>query len=104
VITLGRDKTNTVVINDQKVSRLHARIELRKDKFVLIDQSTNGTFVLRENGHIVNVRRFEFLLPDAGAIGLGQEITPDSSSAIRFRMAESADEKQTALNLTSDEN
>ncbi len=86
VITLGRDTTNGVVINDPKVSRLHARIELRKDKFILIDQSTNGTYVLRVDGQMANVRRYEILLPEAGVIGLGQQTTPDSPLAIRFRI------------------
>ena len=86
VVTLGRDTTNGVVVNDPKVSRLHARIELRKDKFILIDQSTNGTFVLREDGQMANVRRYEILLPEAGAIGLGQKTTFDSPLAIRFQI------------------
>ena len=33
-ITLGRDAQNDVVIMDRKASRLHARIERRRDKFV----------------------------------------------------------------------
>ena len=87
VITLGRDATNTIVVNDPKVSRLHARIELRKDKFILIDQSTNGTYVTREDGQTANVRRYEILLPESGAIGLGQQATPDDPLAIRFKFS-----------------
>ena len=44
-VTLGRDAQNDVVIGDPLASRLHARIERRRDKFVLVDQSSNGTFV-----------------------------------------------------------
>ena len=85
VITLGRDTSNAIVINDPKVSRLHARIELRKDKFILIDQSTNGTYVMRHDGQMANVRRYEILLPESGLIALGQKASLDSAQLIRFR-------------------
>ncbi|HZI82422.1 MAG TPA: adenylate/guanylate cyclase domain-containing protein, partial [Casimicrobiaceae bacterium] len=36
-LAIGRDLTNDVVLADRKASRMHARIERRRDKFVLID-------------------------------------------------------------------
>src|SRR6266566_2110186 len=47
-LTLGRDITNDIVIADRKASRVHAHIERRRDKFVLIDHSSNGTWVTVE--------------------------------------------------------
>ena len=44
--TLGRQLHNDIVVKDKGVSRSHARIEYNRGKFILIDQSTNGTFVL----------------------------------------------------------
>ena len=45
-ISIGRDNTNTVAINDAEVSRRHARMELRGSAYVIQDLgSTNGTFV-----------------------------------------------------------
>ncbi len=44
-LSIGRDLQNDVVIADRKASRLHARIERRRDKFVLIDHSSNGTYL-----------------------------------------------------------
>src|SRR3989442_9618891 len=44
-ITIGRAEDNDVVVKGNLISRLHARIEISRSKFVLIDQSTNGTFV-----------------------------------------------------------
>jgi predicted component of type VI protein secretion system len=45
-LTIGRDTTNDIVINDAEVSRKHARILLQGGGFVLEDLgSTNGTFV-----------------------------------------------------------
>ncbi|MFZ1984510.1 MAG: adenylate/guanylate cyclase domain-containing protein [Desulfatitalea sp.] len=84
VINMGRDATNGIVINDPRVSRLHARIELRKDRFVLVDQSTNGTYLISADGHEALVRRDEIPLPAQGMIGLGEKAVPDSPIAIRF--------------------
>lgn len=85
VITMGRDTTNGIIINDPKVSRLHARIELRKDKFVLIDQSTNGTYLLRDDGEMALLRRDEIPLPAEGLIGMGENASFDSLLSIAFK-------------------
>ncbi len=45
-ITLGRESTNTITINDVEVSRKHARMELQGTAYMIQDLgSTNGTFV-----------------------------------------------------------
>ncbi|MFN8399447.1 MAG: FHA domain-containing protein [Anaerolineales bacterium] len=45
-LTIGRDSTNGVAINDAEVSRKHARMMFQGGKYVLEDLgSTNGTFV-----------------------------------------------------------
>jgi len=45
-LTIGRDSTNEVTINDAEVSRRHARLTFQGGKYVLEDLgSTNGTFV-----------------------------------------------------------
>jgi predicted component of type VI protein secretion system len=45
-ISIGRDATNIISINDAEVSRRHARMELRGAAYVIQDLgSTNGTFV-----------------------------------------------------------
>ena len=45
-ITIGRDSTNDVAINDAEVSRRHARLTFQGGKYVVEDMgSTNGTFV-----------------------------------------------------------
>jgi pSer/pThr/pTyr-binding forkhead associated (FHA) protein len=45
-LTIGRRKTNDVVIEDPAVSGHHAKIDSLEDRFVLIDlQSKNGSFV-----------------------------------------------------------
>lgn len=45
-LTIGRDSTNGVAINDPEVSRRHSRLTFQGGKYVLEDLgSTNGTFV-----------------------------------------------------------
>jgi DNA-binding winged helix-turn-helix (wHTH) protein len=46
VMTIGRSGSCDIVIPESIVSRLHARIELQHDRYVLFDSgSANGTFV-----------------------------------------------------------
>jgi class 3 adenylate cyclase len=52
-------------------SREHVRIECRRDRFTLIDQSTNGTYVRTEDGNVVYLRREELILWGQGVISLG---------------------------------
>jgi len=45
-LTIGRNETNDIVIDNLAVSGLHARIDKSGDSYILTDlQSTNGTFV-----------------------------------------------------------
>jgi pSer/pThr/pTyr-binding forkhead associated (FHA) protein len=45
-LTVGRDSSNAVAINDGEVSRRHARLSFQGGKYVVEDLgSTNGTFV-----------------------------------------------------------
>lgn len=77
-VTLGRAEENDIVIKGNLISRLHARIEYNRNKFLLIDQSTNGTFVLNQSGEESFVRRDSLQLKGEGMIGLGK--TPEGSA------------------------
>ena len=81
---IGRADENDVIIRGNLISRIHARIELSRSKFLLIDQSTNGTFVTAVNGEEAFVRRDSMQLKGAGLIGLGKVPEPDSPQTIRF--------------------
>jgi pSer/pThr/pTyr-binding forkhead associated (FHA) protein len=74
---MGRAEENDIVIKGNLISRLHARIEFNRNKFLLVDQSTNGTFVLSESGEESFVRRDSLQLKGEGRIGLGK--TPEGS-------------------------
>jgi adenylate cyclase len=83
-ITIGRAEDNDVVIKGNLISRLHARIEISRNKFVLIDQSTNGTFVQTADGEESFVRRDSLQIKGEGTIGLGRLPEQDSPQTIRF--------------------
>lgn len=83
-VTLGRQVHNDVVVNDTRVSRSHARIEYRRGKFVLIDQSSNGTFLLVKGKQGITIKRDEAQLIGSGIIGLGRDVTPESPVAVHY--------------------
>ena len=83
-VTLGRQAQNDLVIDDKATSRLHARIEYHRGRFVLIDQSTNGTFVSLAGEKPVLVHNDEYVLVGRGTISTGRETEDGSSEAIQF--------------------
>ncbi|WP_077231354.1 adenylate/guanylate cyclase domain-containing protein [Methyloversatilis thermotolerans] len=87
-LTLGRDMSNEVVIKDQRASRNHARIERRRDKFVLVDQSTNGTFLRIEGENEVILKREEMILRGQGTIGFGHSALEQGIDLMRFEVLE----------------
>ncbi|HUG71836.1 MAG TPA: FHA domain-containing protein, partial [Steroidobacteraceae bacterium] len=83
-IAIGRADENDVIIRGNLISRIHARIELARSKFLLIDQSTNGTFVTSVNGEEAFVRRDSMTLKGTGMIGLGKVPEAESPQTIRY--------------------
>jgi class 3 adenylate cyclase len=84
-INLGRADDNDVVVKGNLISRIHAKIEMRRGKFVLVDQSTNGTFIQNVQGQETFVRRDMTELGNEGTIGLGRSEEPGSSLAIYYK-------------------
>jgi predicted component of type VI protein secretion system len=70
ILTIGRDITNDITINDPEVSRHHMRLTRGAGGFTLEDLgSTNGTFV---NGQRLTAPR---PLSNGDLIGLGETVT-----------------------------
>ncbi len=82
--TIGRGEENDLVVKGNLVSRLHARIEAGKNRFMLVDQSTNGSFVQNAKGDEAFVRRDSVPLSGSGIIGLGRAPEPDSYHTVEF--------------------
>jgi predicted component of type VI protein secretion system len=57
-VTIGREEGNVLRLNDERVSRFHAKVQLDDEDFIITDlESTNGT---RVNGTVVQIRRLRF--------------------------------------------
>ena len=81
---MGRADDNDLVVKGNLISRIHARIEMRRGRFMLVDQSTNGTFLLNESGEETFVRRDSVVLDGKGVIGLGKVAKSGDPLAIEF--------------------
>ena len=82
VIVMGRDAECDVAIRDRRASRRHARIELRGDRVVLIDHSTNGTYVTLKGQPELYLRGNECVIHGQGLISFAAPSTnPDADCA-----------------------
>ena len=81
---MGRAKDCDLAINSELASRHHAQLVFRKGKFVLIDQSTNGTFVKTQGGKEVYVQSEAVPLSGSGFISLGKAVSIDNEHLIYF--------------------
>ena len=83
-LRLGRGTENDFVVPDHQASRLHARVELRRDRFVLVDQSINGTYLRIEGETEICLRRDEIALKGSGVISLGRATASEAAILVRF--------------------
>ena len=83
-VNMGRADDNDLVVKGNLISRIHARVEKRRGKFMLIDQSTNGTFLQSVEGAETFVRRDSTELLGEGVIGLGRVAKPGTPLAIHY--------------------
>jgi class 3 adenylate cyclase len=83
-VNMGRADDNDLVVKGNLISRIHARIEKRRGKFILIDQSTNGTFLQNVEGDETFIRRDSTQLVGEGIIGLGRVAKPGTPLAIHY--------------------
>jgi len=84
VLILGRDPSCTMLIQNRKVSRMHARIERRRDGYYLIDTSTNGSFLSMQGRQEVLLRRHEVLLEGSGILCFGSSVNDPAADRIEF--------------------
>jgi len=83
-LSFGRSQQCDIVVNADLISRVHAILEYRRGKFILIDQSTNGTFIKTQDNQEVYFRREEVPLWRNGVISLGQSIHKSQEHLISF--------------------
>ncbi|MBM4068033.1 MAG: FHA domain-containing protein [Planctomycetes bacterium] len=80
-VTIGREEGNLLRLNDERVSRFHAKVQIDNEDFILTDlESTNGTKV---NGTVVQIRR----LRHGDRVSVGRSLLLfGSNEEIRQRM------------------
>jgi len=83
-LVLGRSQTCDLPINEKLASRQHVRIELRRNKFFIIDQSTNGTHVSLETLGDSFLRREEMPITGNGRISLGRAFNENPTEVVYF--------------------
>ncbi len=89
-LTIGRDSSNGVTINDAEVSRKHARMNFQGGKYVIDDLgSTNGTFVngqrlagpvVLKSGDVVSLGEQIVLLYEALSADMGATVAASRKS------------------------
>lgn len=85
VLTIGRDSHSVIQINDKKISRHHARIEYQPEGYLLVDLSTNGTYLAVDGQEERVLRHREELLHGRGRIGFGHPVeTRDRLPSLEF--------------------
>ncbi len=88
---IGRSSQSVVLIEDARVSRLHARLDWHGSSFHLTDLSSNGT-TLRLEGHAaLNLRRTACSLHGRGEIGLSGPPGAPGVSTLGFEVLDFAD-------------
>jgi adenylate cyclase len=81
---LGRGKDCELVVKGDLISRYHSKIEHRRGKFIITDQSTNGTFLRTAEGQDIFLRREEFTVFGSGHISLGKKVDLGDPDVIHF--------------------
>lgn len=88
-VMLGRSENCDLVVYNTFASRQHLRIELRFGKFILIDQSTNGTHIQNANGKISHTLREELILQNEGTLSLGQPYEENPVELVHYAITPS---------------
>ena len=83
-ISIGRDQNCDLKIDAKYASRSHANLEFRRGKFVLVDHSTNGTYIKLKKQNGIFIRREELPLIGEGYISLGEEYKKESITNVYF--------------------
>lgn len=86
-IGIGRDQSSAVVVDVATASRRHASVILRKQKIVIEDHSSNGTFVRLQNGQELLLRREDLVIAGRVLIGLGASLATSGHEPLSISIA-----------------
>nr|WP_315491428.1 adenylate/guanylate cyclase domain-containing protein [uncultured Rhodoferax sp.] len=88
-VQLGRVRDADFVVNDPRVSRIHARLEWRNGSVVFVDASSYGSWVrfAGTKGTDVLLRRAECVLHGKGELALGASFSDASVPTVAFTIS-----------------
>lgn len=87
-LTIGRDRSNDVVLRSPSASRFHARVERRGRGWYLVDRSRNGTIVVSDAGGSTRVRREDLRIEGSGTLRVVDAGEARSEEPIRYELRE----------------
>jgi class 3 adenylate cyclase len=85
-VVCGREAGCDVALSGALASRRHATIEIRRDKVVLVDHSTNGIWLMVDDERPVRLLREEFGMTRTGRIVFGNPQAADAD-ILQFTVA-----------------
>jgi hypothetical protein len=85
LVVMGRDQRCDLVVDGPYASRRHAVVEAKRDRFVLTDESANGTFVVNQDNDVAFLRRDALTLQGQGFILLGGEPGSIGTAHVTYR-------------------
>lgn len=83
-IVVGRDRNCDLSVPARLASRIHFIFKYSRGKFVLVDRSTNGTYVRTQEGEEVFLKREELPLWGQGIISLGRPVSKETDYLVHF--------------------
>lgn len=88
-LKIGRVPEADFVVNDPRVSRMHASIDIRSGNYLLEDTSSYGTWVRFAGAeNAIALRRQECLLHSDGEFSMGAPFTDISAPTVSFRLVD----------------
>lgn len=84
VISIGRDPSCALLVQNRKVSRFHARLERRPEGYYLVDTSTNGSFLSMQGRQEIMIHKQEILLEGHGILCFGSSASDPAADKVRF--------------------
>lgn len=94
---IGRSSQSVVLMDDPRVSRMHARLDWHGSGFHLTDQSFNGTTVKFDGQPVLHLRRTACSLHGRGEIGLSGPAGSAGVATLGFEVHDFADTQPRAL-------
>lgn len=73
-LMVGRGRQAHLRVDDPNASRIHLRLEYSRGKFMIFDESVNGTYLQTSTGEVTLRRNESHVLSGSGQISLGRKV------------------------------